>query len=447
MQITDVAGNLSSLVNQSYSVDTPGVKITESNGVVIVSGTATEKLEVSVNSSGVATFARSNASGDKFTTTTTVSNFYDKQLTGVTDGTPSYTAIHDIEVTVDGGKFDDSQSLQPGGELTAARYVVIDVPEITGATAQSKVGKVVIKGDLGTNSEPSFVLVRIDDPSAYSQDIVDLLVDTSSLSNKNDTKDIFELEFLQSARNDKGGSSDDGQGATGVASDEIFFDIDTDVTGFSANAVQNGSTFWYGWEQDGADGFVRKYFADVDADTPAYSTVGVSLDQLKTDTGWVNFFDSGTLNINVLSSELSELETFLASPGELKFVGYDVNVKLETVALVNGRPTATFSDADLTGTTIAASIEAISFDAFVNAEATIETLSTEVNLTFLDQIDEGEIDFSNIILSNSEEQVDGQDGRSASEHTQHIQQSYITVDRSTNMTDILVSDGEGSYIL
>ncbi|MDA8740268.1 Ig-like domain-containing protein, partial [Rhodobacteraceae bacterium] len=384
VEITDVAGNVSSAAGGSYTVDTPGIKITETGNKVTVSGTATEKLEVSVNSSGVATFARSNASGDNFTTTTSVSNFYDKQLTGVTQGTPSFTAIHDIEVTVDGGKFDDSQPLSPGTDPTAARYLVIDVPELSGATAQSKVGKVVIKGDLGTNSEPSFVLVRVADPTVYSKDQIDLLVDTSALSNKNDTKDIFELEFLQTARNDKGGAQDDGQGSANVGSDTVVFDYNTDVTGFSTNAVQNGSTTWYTYQmQNGQLVLVngvpqKKYFADIAADTPAYSTVGVSLDQLKTDTGRVNFFDSGTLNINVLSTEVSALDTFLANPGELKFVGYDVNVQLESVSVVDGKVVTSYTPANLTGTNIAANIDAISFDAFVNTKAAIETLSANV---------------------------------------------------------------------
>ena len=89
VEITDLAGNVSSVATKTYTVDTPGLKISESNNVVTVSGTATGKLEVSVDASGVATFARYNASGEKFTATTTVSDFYDKQLKGVTQGDPS----------------------------------------------------------------------------------------------------------------------------------------------------------------------------------------------------------------------------------------------------------------------------------------------------------------------------------------------------------------------
>ena len=44
--------------------------------------------------------------------------------------------------------------------------------------------------------------------------------------------------------------------------------------------------------------------------TEAFSTVGITLDQLKAATTFVNLLDSGTLNVNITSAEQSDLEAF-----------------------------------------------------------------------------------------------------------------------------------------
>ena len=96
VEIRDVAGNTSAITNTTYTVNTPGIVVSESNNVITISGTATGKLMVDVDASGNATLSRLNDSGETFTTTTTVSNFYDKQLKGTDSGTPSYTKISDV---------------------------------------------------------------------------------------------------------------------------------------------------------------------------------------------------------------------------------------------------------------------------------------------------------------------------------------------------------------
>ena len=70
----------------------------------------------------------------------------------------------------------------------------MDVPEAESVT---------IKGDLGSHTQPNVVVVRVADETVYAKDTIDLLVDTSGLANKKST-DMFELEALQTARNDKG---------------------------------------------------------------------------------------------------------------------------------------------------------------------------------------------------------------------------------------------------
>ena len=126
--VTDVAGNLSSVASKTYTVDTPGLVVSESGGVISISGTATGKLMVSVNSSGTATFSRLNDSGETFTSTTTVSNFYDKQLKGQTGDS---VLRQDIRGGSHGRRWKicDQRRAKPGQAQVEAYYVIVDVPE------------------------------------------------------------------------------------------------------------------------------------------------------------------------------------------------------------------------------------------------------------------------------------------------------------------------------
>mgnify|MGYP001191988980 CR=1 FL=1 len=58
--------------------------------------------------------------------------------------------------------------------------------------------------------EVVFSLKGLADHSSYSKDTINVKVDTSALSNIK-TNDVFELEALETARNDKGASEDDGE--------------------------------------------------------------------------------------------------------------------------------------------------------------------------------------------------------------------------------------------
>ena len=111
--------------------------------------------------------------------------------------------------------------------------------------------------------------------------------------------------------------------------------------------------------------------------TEAFSTVGITLDQLKAATTFVNLLDSGSLNVNITSSEQSDLEAFLVSPGALKLVGYQVTAQIETPTFVDGDIVVTTTPATLSAEA-QAGLEAISLDGFVKTKAAIETLSTEV---------------------------------------------------------------------
>ena len=370
VEIRDVAGNTSAIANTTYTVNTPGIVVSESNNVITISGTATGKLMVDVDASGNATLSRLNDSGETFTTTTTVSNFYDKQLKGTDSGTPSYTKISDVEITVDGGELVTEAILKPGQSPVEAYYVIVDVPEAESIT---------IKGDLGSHSQPNVVVVRVADDTLYATDTIDLLVDTSGLANKK-TSDVFELEALQTARNDKSGAEDDSQGASGVDSDVIRLDVNTDVSGFNNYYIQNGSVEWFRYVSDGLGGTVRKMFIDDTDAAEAFSTVGITLSQLMAAASYVNILDSGTLNVKITSDEQSDLEAFLVSPGSLKLVGYDVKALIDTVTIISTDPfevSVTTAEATLSAAA-QAGLEAISFDGFVNTKAAIETLSAEV---------------------------------------------------------------------
>ncbi|MDA9795972.1 hypothetical protein N9C22_06970, partial [Paracoccaceae bacterium] len=400
------------------------LKIEESGNVVTVSGTATGKLEVSVDASGVATFARYDASGEKFTATTTVSDFYDKQLKGVSTGPSSSTAINEIELNIAGGKFTPDSIYNPSMTGEAVRYVIVDVPEANTVT---------IKGDLGTNAEKNVVVVRVADPNVGVLDTNNLKVDTSELANVA-TSDVFELELLASSRNDEAGASDDGLGATGVDKDIVVLDYNTNISGFGLYQVQNGEASWKTAQRD-TDGNIvwesagvpkLKYFAALDTAKAAFSNLPISLTELQANTQFVNSLNTGTLKIQIYPGQESELETYLSSDPALKIVGYKVVVETLTYNLTTGNfdPAPT----DLSGTTIQAGLDAITFDGSVNTK------------------DASDIDLFAAALSMLPDQMKTSDLNGDITCNEGIQLSDITSDTSIDMTGILVGDVDGSYI-
>ena len=152
VKIQDVAGNTSSTVTETLTIDTPPLKVTvnDTTGVVTVAGTATGKLEVTVAADGTATFARYDAAGTtKSTITDTVADFYGKQFVGTT-----YNSLTDLEITVDGGKLVEESLYNPNLAAADVRYVIVDAPEAE---------KVVLKGDLGTAAQKNVVIIRVAD--------------------------------------------------------------------------------------------------------------------------------------------------------------------------------------------------------------------------------------------------------------------------------------------
>jgi hypothetical protein len=299
------------------------------------------------------------------------SDFYDKQLKGVTQGDPSYTSINEIDLTVAGGKLTPESTYNPNLAAEAVRYVIVDVPEASTVT---------INGDLGTNAEKNVVVVRVADSNVGVLDTNNLKVDTSNLSNVA-TSDVFEIELLTSSRNDEAGDNDDGLGASGVDKDTVVLDYNTDISGFGLYQVQNGEVSWKTNELD-ADGNIvwvienvqpkLKYFAALDTNKDAFSNLPLSLAELQANSQFLNFLDTGTIKIQIYPGQESDLQTFLSSDPALKIVGYKVVVETLTYNLTTGK----FDSAptDLSGTTIQAGLDAITFDGFVNTKAAIEAL-------------------------------------------------------------------------
>ena len=108
---------------------------------------------------------------------------------------------------------------------------------------------------------------------------------------------------------------------------------------------------------------LRKYFAALDTDKDAFSNLPLSLAELQANTQFVNSFNTGTLKIQIYPGQESELETYLSLDPALKIVGYTAVVETLTYNLTTGNFDST--PTDLSGTTIQAGLDAITFDGFM----------------------------------------------------------------------------------
>ena len=378
VKIQDVAGNTSPTVTETLTIDTPPLKVTvnDTTGVVTVAGTATGKLEVTVAADGTATFARYDAAGTtKSTITDIVADFYGKQFVGTT-----YNSLTDLEITVDGGKLVEESLYNPNLATADVRYVIVDAPEAE---------KVVLKGDLGTAAQKNVVIIRVADDNVGALDTSNILVDTSGLSNVA-SNDVFEIEMLETSRNDHQttGSGDDGLGATGVDKDAVVFDYNTSIDGFGLYQIQNGEVSWYTllldsngdiqWDPNYSGNTVPllKFFAATSAQKDAFSTIALSLEELEASTQFINFLDTGTLKIQIFEGQESALETFVSNSPSLKIVGFDVQVE----KMVFNSTTLKFDATayDITGSATETGLAAMTFDGFVETQAAIEALSSDV---------------------------------------------------------------------
>ena len=200
------------------------------------------------------------------------------------------------------------------------------------------------------------------------------------------------------------------------------------LQGSTTTTSRTAPVNWYIWVSDGSDGFTRKMHIDDTDTTEAFSTVGITFNQLKAATTFVNLLDSGTLNVNITSAEQSDLEAFQVSPGALKLVGYQVNAQIETPStLVNGDIVVTTTPVTLSAEA-QAGLEAISFDGNFNEEIAVD------------------VDLSSAVMSMLPDQTDKDVFFNDATYNEGIQFSDVMADTSIDMTGILVVDIDGSYI-
>ena len=196
--------------------------------------------------------------------------------------------------------------------------------------------------------------------------------------------------MLETSRNDHQttGSGDDGLGATGVDKDAVVFDYNTSIDGFGLYQIQNGEVSWYTplldgngdiqWDPNYSGNTVPllKFFAATSAQKDAFSTIALSLEELEASTQFINFLDTGTLKIQIFEGQESALETFVSNSPSLTIVGFDVQVE----KMVFNSTTLKFDATayDITGSATETGLAAMTFDGFVETQAAIEALSSDV---------------------------------------------------------------------
>ncbi len=310
--ITDRAGNVSSDTSAREVTVTPTFSVSESNGVVSFAGTATGAINVSY-ASGAATFTRSGVSA-----TTTVTSL----------GTKSIAGAVELNVNVSG-------AATAGDDI-----ITISAPQATA---------IRFSGDAGAGLDQ--LIVNVADKNVGTIENRTILVDTSGMTNAEDIRFAFEA----TAANNQANRFDND--VLTLASGSVI------SSGFTVFEVRNGTV----------DYSSATLPQNISFD---FRSGGVStLAQFQAADSFVSLTDSGSVVIALTSSELPALKAFLASPGALKLIGFNVGLKIDGSSnIVNLSTTTDQNYAD-----IHAALNAISYPGIVGLTNAVADLQSQIS--------------------------------------------------------------------